>query len=102
MKKRIIATILSIALMITQVPWTALDVFAQTSLDIVSGSQIADPDTTNDWVNYFGKVNNQISTEYAGGVWTDKSVFAGNKTLDGVSFTAGENNFLVATSAGYG
>ena len=54
MKKRIIATILSIALMITQGPWTALDVFAQTSLDIVSGSQIADPDTTNDWVNYFG------------------------------------------------
>jgi len=99
LKKRIIATILSIALMITQVPWAAMGVFAQTSLDIVSGSQIADPDTTNDWVNYFGKVNNQISTEYAGGVWTDKSVFAGNKTLDGVSFTAGENNFLVATSA---
>ena len=49
LKKRIIATILSIALMITQVPWTALDVFAQTTLDVVPGSKIADNDTTDGW-----------------------------------------------------
>lgn len=101
MKKRIIATILSIALIFTSVPWTAVDVFAQTTLDVVN--QVVDPDTTNDWKAYFGVNGGNVSTEYAGGVWTDKSVFAydpaDDKTLDGVSFTVAEDNFLVATSA---
>ncbi|MBQ5324915.1 MAG: VWA domain-containing protein, partial [Oscillospiraceae bacterium] len=106
MKKRIIATILSIALMITQVPWTALDVFAQTTLDVVPGSKVSDADTTDGWETYFGTDDSgNVSTEFAGAVWADKSVFAGSKEFDdiqggdSVTLAPGTDNFLVAMSA---
>ncbi|MBR3694519.1 MAG: VWA domain-containing protein, partial [Erysipelotrichales bacterium] len=57
----------------------------------VSYDKVADPSTLNGWENYFGN-----TTENAGGVWTDKSVF----TDTALGITASDaKNFLVALSA---
>ncbi len=37
--------------------------------------RVTDNPTHNGWIRYFGANENQISTEFAGGVWMDKSVF---------------------------
>jgi len=83
LKKRIIATILSIALMITSVPWTALDVFAATvnlpADNVGANTYISDSNTINGWKNYF----TDSSTEYAGAVWTDKAVFTNSGNAAG-------------------
>ncbi len=65
--------------------------------DFVVGSKKADPSTINGWEAYFGP--QKMDTEFAGAVWTDKSVFsAATDDLPGVSLTD-SNNFLVALSA---
>jgi len=80
---------------------------AGTPLDVVSGSKVTDPATLNNWKTYF-PITGELSTEYAGGVWSDKSVFT---TVDSYltatdevekyapSMKDAENNFLVALSA---
>ncbi|MBR3844548.1 MAG: VWA domain-containing protein, partial [Clostridia bacterium] len=70
-------------------------------------TRVVDPSTMTDWQNYFGE--KVLSTENAGGVWGDKSIFKtveefNAATEDGVgdyAFTmqSEENNFLVALSA---
>ena len=71
-------------------------------------NKVADPSTKDGWQGYFGTGNN-ISTDNAGGIWTDKSVFTdasafSNITTDSqgnpVSITMKDSNdFLVALSA---
>ena len=127
MKKRIIATILSIALMITQVPWAGLDAFAasqeQTTASLAASAgetYVSDNDTFDSWKDEFSPTD----TEFAGAIWTDKSVFEsdelgtdfgnlklvefdgidadGNikmKTETGTSVSAESDNFVVAMSA---
>ena len=62
------------------------------------GNRIADNSTMDSWKQWFG--SEVTHTNYAGGVWTDKSVFT-----DASAFPKGtvelddENNFLVALSA---
>lgn len=56
----------------------------------------ADP-STMDWENFFGE--NKLDTEFAGMVWSDKSVYADNTSeLPGVTLTDSDN-FLVSMSA---
>ncbi len=66
--KRLLAFILSIAMVIAYFPGVALTASAAD----YSGKE-ADPATINRWKALFGE--DLITTEYAGGVWTDKSVF---------------------------
>ncbi len=61
---------------------------------------VSDGVTWDDWQDRFGsEVNN---TQFAGGVWTDKSVTSGDLTSDKhntVTFNADNENFLVGLSA---
>ena len=82
----------------------------QTSQAAVS-DKIADKSTVNEWMDYF--MDNAKGTEYAGGVWTDKSVFksgadfvnslynkeGSNSIKDKLNSAIGEDNFLVSMSA---
>ncbi len=75
---------------------------------------LVDPHTLDQWQNYFGVQTNDpndvsLTTEYAGGVWTDKSVFDPDTVpsqltdakYNGNSFALTDkgDNFLVALSA---
>ncbi len=77
-------------------------------------NRIVDAHTLDQWMQYFGiqtdnPQNVQISTEYAGGVWTDKSVFLPgslpaqltNALYNGKPFPITDNgkNLLIALSA---
>ncbi len=78
-----------------------------------SYSSVADPHTLNNWKNFFGTQTGKdhiLSTEFAGGIWTDKSVFDLAADLPGelkdaaykgnhISATDQDDNFLVALSA---
>lgn len=85
-------------LIMSCLPTFSLSVAAaeQTNLNIISDSKKADPSTIN-WENYFGP--DVMNTEFAGGVWTDKSVFTDETAeLPGVGLSD-DNNFLVALSS---
>lgn len=107
--KKLFSFVLALILFVTAVPVADLNVSAAT-LDI--RNQVSDPSTIDQWQDFFGVgENGKISTEYAGAVWTDKSVFT-KKNL-GTSFSnvdksslgrdlsisVGDDNFLVAMSA---
>jgi len=76
-------------------------------------TRVADPSTMNDYVDWFlnpDTVGVDLSTENAGGVWTDKSVFAANSIPSELTGATSEldtkinvdntgDNFLVALSA---
>ena len=94
--QRVLAFVLSITLMLGGVPITAK---ADNSNN---NGKVTDPSTIHGWENYF----KNDTTEFAGGVWTDKSVFEnvdefetslGNKTMD-IKMKS-EDNFLVSLSA---
>ena len=60
--------------------------------------RVADNATLNQWQEYFGP--NSLSTEFAGGVWTDKSVMTDASAFSAnISMIDPENNFLIALSA---
>lgn len=108
--KRLLALVLSIVLVVACMPAITLPVKAASN----TGNATVDPHTLDQWQNYFGTMapnanNVLLTTEYAGGVWTDKSVFdpsvvpsqlTGAK-YEGNSFTITDkgDNFLVALSA---
>ncbi len=65
-----------------------------------SVSLTADPSTMNDWKEYFLPENGDLSTENAGGIWTDKSVFADATAFAGTGIEReAADSFLVALSA---
>ena len=64
--KRVLSMALAVVMMFTMLPLT---IFAVTD----TTTKVSDPSTMNDWKNFFGP--DVKSTENAGGVWTDKSVF---------------------------
>ncbi len=62
-------------------------------------STVADLSTMDDWRHLFFP-NGNISTENAGGVWMDKSVFTDTDAFTGTGISMnGDNRFLVALSA---
>lgn len=105
---RLTAMILTIAIVLGSVPVSA---FAATG--ITAENQVADNGTINGWQQYFGTGSNgRINTEYAGAIWTDKSVFTdetlGNAFSDVKKSSTGgsaviaapeEDNFLISLSA---
>ncbi len=71
-------------------------------------NKVADPETLNNWQGYYGDSSllpdgsTGISTWKAGGVWTDKSVFANNTDITAAGLPtslADPNAFLVSLSA---
>ena len=98
MLKRALSLLICLAMILAYLPEGILKATADDQvLDIVAGSKKADPSTMDGWKAYFGP--EKLDTEFAGAVWTDKSVFAGaTNKLPGVSLTD-KNNFLVALSA---
>ena len=95
--KRLLSLMLCLTLLLAYLPAGLLTVGgAEAPLEVISGSKKADPSTIN-WENFFGP--DKMDTEYAGGVWTDKSVFTGESSeLPGVTMND-SGNFLVALSA---
>ena len=113
--KKLMSILLCITLVMSYVPMAMLTNAAQSvaAIDDAFGgtdNKISDPWTVNDWKVFFNSDNNnKLDTTYAGGVWTDKSVF--NKVQDYINATDeveksdfgltlnDSNNFLVALSA---
>lgn len=94
--KRVFSLLLCLAMLMACVPVSGMTLSSDAA-QIVSGSKTADPSTVKDWEDFFGP--DKRDTEYAGGVWTDKSVFTGaTSELPGVTM-ANSDNFLVALSA---
>lgn len=91
---RITSVILTIAILFTMIPLTARNVSAAS----VNSNRIADPSTMDDWKELFPL--DELSTENAGGVWMDKSVFTDASAFAGLGITQNEtDSFLVALSA---
>jgi len=112
--KRILALLLAIFMVAAYLPVISSPVTAISADDITG--KITDPATINDWKKLFGP--DVMSTEYTGGVWTDKSVFqnldaylseAGIAQLQGPTAAISDpvrqmlatapENFLIALSA---
>lgn len=93
--KKGLSLLICTALIVCALPFAfSTEVSAQDSAYI----RIADPSTMDDWKNIFSHDN--PTTEYAGGIWTDKSVFTDDSAFGGkVTMQDENNNFLVALSA---
>ncbi len=100
---KVLSILLCAALLLSYLP-----LFATTANAAEASSvQLAvDGSTMQDWKSYFLPENGALSTENAGGVWTDKSVllnagaFADAKDLQGKTIAMkGTDSFLVALSA---
>ncbi len=102
MKKRIVSLIMVAVMLFSLFPASAFAVVADPAQ--LSGNMVADPDTLDGWKDYFGlrtdaNGNSFYSTEYAGAVWSDKSVLTQVPGAFPASVTLGKDNFLVALSA---
>ena len=101
--KRIIAMALSLVMVLSLMP--AIGLLAPVSAAGTEAGVIgvtADPHTLDSWKDKF-LPNGVISTEHAGGIWTDKSVLTSGSiaaafpNVNGLG--VGSNNFLVSLSA---
>ena len=69
LENRITSLLLCFAIILTIIPFSTLTASAASS----NINRVADASTTDDWKQFFSTDN--LTTENAGGVWTDKSVF---------------------------
>ena len=97
LSKRLLATLLAMVMVFSMMP--NLGVFAQSdaapSMGIIG--TVTDGDTLDSWKLAFDPVN--ITTQHAGGIWTDKTVLNATDADNKLGVTVGEDNFLVALSA---
>ena len=96
--QKLLALALALVLVIGLLP----NVSQPATAAIQAANKAADPGTANEWMDYFGP--DVLSTEFAGGVWTDKSVFvdadAMGQQIDAqITMDDSANNFLIALSA---
>ncbi len=101
--KKTLSLLLVLALLITCLPLSVIA--ADTQVQSIVDREV-DPTTMDAWKQYFLPTSGALSTENAGGIWTDKSVmldasaFAGSKDLHGHTMSMTDSNsFLVALSA---
>ncbi len=105
--KRMAAFALTLVLVIGLLPQTTLlPVGAAGETDLVTINKIVDPESFESWRDYYGTNSilpdgtRGMSTWKAGGVWTNKSVYADELKLpSGIVMNDRTNNFLVALSA---
>lgn len=90
---RIISIFLAISILLTVIPLISMAAS-------VNSNCVADPSTMDSWKDFFSVSGSEISTDNAGGVWTDKSVFADASAFAGTGISKDNtNSFLVALSA---
>lgn len=102
MTRRWISLALCLAMILSFVP--NMGTIVRAAVDI-TGGKVADAGTMNSWQQLFDP--NNISTEHAGGIWTDKSVFVNQNGFvnlkDGegndITLSTDDDSFLVALSA---
>ncbi len=102
LSNRVLSIFLSLVLIISCIP---LGAFSAAAAEGAFG-KLADPSTIDGWKEFFLPENGSISTENAGGVWMDKSVFTdatefanmADVNKAGISLKD-ENGMLVALSA---
>ena len=93
--KRVLAAMLTIAVLLVAMPLVTL---GEESLVSAAATRVVDAATNNGWLPYFGP--NNMTTQFAGGVWVDKSVFTDASSFpSAVTMKDPDNNFLVALSA---
>ncbi len=93
--KKLLSLVISCALCVGVFPFAVANVACATPQ---SYARIADPSTMDGWKTVFSSEN--LTTEYAGGIWTDKSVFVSDDDFGGlVKMENDKENFLVALSA---
>ena len=96
--KRPLCFLLSLVMIAGLYPFSILTAASATPtpFSAMGETKTADPSTMNDYIKYF----NDTTTEYAGGVWTDKSVFtvASAFAANGISLNK-QDDFLIALSA---
>lgn len=112
--KKLISIMLSIILVVSYLPTSFIVGAAGTSASVTNAyngvnNKIADPWTLDNWKQFFPHdAQGDFDTHYAGGVWTDKSVFNSAdeylsviRTQEGADFNLDINDtsFLVALSA---
>ncbi len=97
--KRSIAAILAIAVMVATLPIGSI--FAADDANYYD--RVTDASSIDGWKEFFpvtSTANDPLSTENAGGVWTDKSVFTDTSAFpDAVEMIDDGRNFLTALSA---
>ena len=82
-------------LLVSMMPFARSSSVAATEL---ADTRVADPSTLDGWKDIFSLEN--PTTEYAGAIWTDKSVLTDDEVFSGaVKMQNEESNFLVALSA---
>lgn len=92
--KRITSIFLVFSLLLTMLPLIAPSSAAATA----NGNCIADPSTMDSWKDFFS-LEGDISTENAGRVWMDKSVFTDASAFAGTGISQSKSDsFLVALS----
>lgn len=108
--RRLLSFLLCLVLVVSCLPVSLIGSAAEDSTvpQALTINKVADPSTKDGWQGYFGTGNN-ITTDNAGGIWTDKSVFTdasafSNITTDSQGNAASitmknPNDFLVALSA---
>ncbi len=92
--KRLIAMILSLVMILSVMPALQLHTGAA---EITAGSAVADASTMDEWKDPF-LPGGLPTTDYAGAIWTDKSVLTAGSSLPG-GVSVAQNNFLIALSA---
>ncbi|MBQ9769394.1 MAG: VWA domain-containing protein, partial [Clostridia bacterium] len=97
--RRSLAVILTVAILFATLPMG--NIFAATEPNFYD--KVVDASSIDGWKEFFpvaSTQNNPLSTENAGGVWTDKSVFTNADGLPGnIPMIDGDKNFLTALSA---
>ena len=89
---RVMALALSLIMVVSLLPIIQATAAADETVGKVDAS------TMGSWKDFFDPSN--VSTEHAGGIWTDKSVFNSAAAFDGLGICLDRNgNFLVALSA---
>ncbi len=94
LSQKILSVFLCLTLIMSYLPTFSLVASAAEDDSITT---VADSSTMNGWQNFFPMGEN-INTENAGGIWTDKSVFTNDDAFSDITMTE-KNSFLVALSA---
>ncbi len=97
LSNRIISAVISVLLIMSCLPFAAISASSAESDWMV---KVADPSNMDGWKQFFLPENGDLSTENAGGVWVNKSVFTDDTEFNGTGITLDDDsNLLVALSA---
>ena len=93
--KRFIGLLLAVVMVVSMLQNVNMTAMAALNTD----TRVSDPSTMDGWKEFFGK--DILSTENAGAVWTDKSVFTDDDAFSGtgIAMNGTNDSFLVALSA---